>query len=143
MIFVRLTIPDLLVEEVIEHAWQTRPNECCGLLAGHIRDGVGVITTHFPIKNALASPTEYETDARDMLFAFRHMREHGLELLAVYHSHLTSAPVPSVRDMERNTYGETVVHLIVSLAGSEPTVKGWWLGETSYREAEVVVEGKE
>jgi proteasome lid subunit RPN8/RPN11 len=140
MTLVRLIIPSQLYEEAIEHARQTRPNECCGLLAGHIRDGAGVLTTRFPIENALASPTEYETAARDMLFAFRHMREHGLELLAVYHSHLTSAPVPSTRDVERNTYGETVVHLIVSLAGTEPVVKGWWLGETSYREAEVVVE---
>ena len=140
MIFVRLLIPDVLVKEVIEHARQTQPNECCGLLAGHIRDSTGVVTTCFPIKNALASTTEYETDARDMLFAFRHMREHDIELLAVYHSHLTTAPVPSARDMERNTYGESVVHLIVSLADTEPVVKGWWLGETSYREAECVVE---
>ena len=41
------------------------------------------------------------------------MRTNGTELLAIYHSHPTSEPVPSRRDVEENTYGESVVHLIV------------------------------
>jgi len=128
-------VADSLLAEVIGHARTELPHECCGLLAGRTENGVGIATTRFPIKNAMASGTEYETDARDMLFAFRRMREHGLELLAVYHSHPASEPVPSRRDVERNTYGETVVHLIVSLAGAEPDVKAWWLTETGYQAA--------
>ncbi len=135
--FTRLHIPELFLEAVIEHAREESPLECCGLLAGRIENSVGIVTTRFAIENALQSPTEYETDARDLLFAFRHMREHGLELLAVYHSHPASEPVPSKRDIERNTYGESVVHLIVGLAGENPTVKAWWLTETGYREAEM------
>ena len=134
--FTRLVIPDSLFAEVIAHACSESPIECCGLLAGRIENGVGVVTTRFAIENARRSPTEYETDARGMLSAFRYMREHGLDLLAVYHSHPTSEPVPSRRDVERNTYGETVVHLIVSLAGPEPVVKAWWLTEAGYRDAE-------
>ena len=133
--FSRLTIPDVLLTEVIEHAGDEAPLECCGLLAGHIEAGTGVVTTRYAVGNALRSQTEYETDARDMLFAFRHMREHGLELLAVYHSHPASEPVPSRRDVERNTYGTTVVHLIVGLGGPEPAVQAWWLTENGYRAA--------
>ena len=100
---------------------------------------MGVVTTRFAIGNDGASPTAYETNARDMLFAFRAMRERGIELLAIYHSHPVSEPVPSRRDIERNTYGESVVHLIVSLALARPEVRGWWLTETEYREAELVI----
>ncbi len=88
----------------------------------------------FAIGNDAASPTEYATNPRDLLAAFRAMRSDGVELLAIYHSHPTSQPVPSRRDIERNTYGESVVHLIVGLAGAKADVRGWWLAETGYRE---------
>src|SRR5215467_851416 len=110
--FTRLQIPDRLLAEMIARARATLPNECCGLLAGRIEDG-----------NGLASPATYLTNARDLFAAFRAMRASGEELLAVYHSHPASEPVPSRRDVERNTYGTSVVHLIVGLAGAEPEVR--------------------
>lgn len=140
MRFARLVVPDLLLEELFSHARAEAPLECCGLLAGHIRDGVGIATIPYAITNAARSATEYETDARDMLSAFRAMRESGIELLAIYHSHPASEPVPSCRDIDRNTYGESVIHLIVSLAGAEPEARAWWLSETSFREAELTAE---
>lgn len=134
--FARLAIPDSLLAEVIAHARAEQPLECCGLLAGHIADGIGTVSARFPVKNDATSPTEYLSNPRDMLTAFRTMRERGLELLAIYHSHPTSEAVPSRRDIERNTYGETAAHVIVSLAGSEPVVRAWWLTEMDFREVE-------
>jgi proteasome lid subunit RPN8/RPN11 len=134
--FTRLTISDLLLEEVIRHARASRPNECCGLLAGNIVGGVGVVTARFAIGNDAASTSEYETNARDMFNAFRAMRDRRIELLAIYHSHPASEPIPSRHDIERNTYGECVVHPIVGFANAEPKVRAWWLTETGYREAE-------
>lgn len=133
--FDRLIIPNLLVEEMIEHARNDLPTECCGLLAGRVVDGVGTALARFSIGNDEASPREYFSNARDMLFAFRAMRESEHELLAIYHSHPTSEPVPSKRDIEQNTYGETAVHLIVSLATPQPELRAWWLTESGYREA--------
>jgi proteasome lid subunit RPN8/RPN11 len=135
-VFRLLSIPDLLLAEVIEHARATAPLECCGLLAGHITEGVGVVTARYPIENDAARSTEYSTNARQLLFAFRSMREHGTELLAIYHSHPASHPIPSRRDVENNTYGESAVHLIVGLADPEPEVRAWWLTEKGYRAAE-------
>ncbi len=137
--FTRLSVPDLLVSGMIAHARRESPLECCGLLAGRVKDGTAVITDRYKIDNAASSPTEYETDARQLLEAFRSMRERGIELLAIYHSHPTAKPVPSRRDIERNTYGTSVMHLIVSLAEAEPSVRAWWLDEADYREGELVV----
>jgi proteasome lid subunit RPN8/RPN11 len=139
--FTRLTIPNLLLEEVIAHAREAMPNECCGLLAGRVENGVGVVTARFAVANDLASPTAYHTNARDLLAAFRAMREDKLDVLAIYHSHPTSDPVPSRRDVAENTYGETVAHLIVGLAHATPDVKAWWLTETGYREAQCDMQG--
>ena len=90
-----------------------------------------------PIRNDLASPTAYLTNARDLFDAYRAMRPRGTEVLAIYHSHPTSDPVPSRRDVEENTYGETVVHLIVGLAGAEPEVRAWWITESGFQEVEM------
>jgi [CysO sulfur-carrier protein]-S-L-cysteine hydrolase len=139
MRFARLVVPDLLLDILFRDARAAAPLECCGLLAGHIADGVGIVTTRFTIGNDGASPTAYETNARDMLRAFRAMRESGIELLAIYHSHPASEPVPSRRDIECNTYGDSVVHLIVSLAGAKPEARGWWLAEDGCCEAAVEV----
>lgn len=135
MTFTRLTIPDALLAEMIAHARAELPNECCGLLAGRIEGGVGIVTVRFAVRNDAAGPTAYATNPRDMLAAFRSMREGGLELLAVYHSHPTGEPVPSRRDVAENTYGETTAHVIVGLGGAEPAVRAWWITEAGYREA--------
>jgi proteasome lid subunit RPN8/RPN11 len=134
--FRRLIIPDALLARVIEHAWAELPKECCGLLAGLIADGDGYAIERATIRNDRASPTGYLTNAHDLFAAYREMRATGTEVLAVYHSHPTSNPVPSRRDVAENTYGETVVHLIVSLSDSEPEVRAWWISESGFREAE-------
>ncbi len=139
--FDSLAIPEPLLAEVVEHARSESPNECCGLLGGIISGGVGKAAHRFAIGNDAASPTEYWSNPLDLLRAFRTMRERGLELLAIYHSHPASRPLPSQRDLERNTYGESVVHLIIGLASPLPEVRGWWLTESGSREATLVREG--
>jgi proteasome lid subunit RPN8/RPN11 len=129
-------MPDVLLAAAIAHARAEAPNECCGLLAGRIEGGVGLATERIPITNELASPTAYRTSPRDLFAAFRRLRALQLELLAVYHSHPHSEAVPSCRDLEENTYGETVVHLIIGFAGPAPEVRAWWLGEEDYRDAQ-------
>jgi proteasome lid subunit RPN8/RPN11 len=135
-----LQIPRRLFEEMLEQARHEYPNECCGLFAGSIftiADSltVGNVERRYPLRNAAASPVEYLSDDRAMFEAVRDMRRLGLEVLAVYHSHPTSPPVPSRTDRERN-YSEEVVNLIISLQSAQPEVRGWWLTAENYREAE-------
>jgi proteasome lid subunit RPN8/RPN11 len=111
------------------------PNECCGLLAGTLDRGRAVVSACFPLTNASASPTRYEAEPKELFLAFRTMREQNIEHLVIYHSHPTSEPVPSKTDLERAFY-PNVVYLIMSLQHNPPLVRGWWLSETEYREAE-------
>ncbi|HSQ56200.1 MAG TPA: Mov34/MPN/PAD-1 family protein [Gemmata sp.] len=137
--FKRLSISAPLLEGMISHARGELPNECCGVLAGFISENVGYAIERATIRNDLASPTRYLTNAADLFAAFRAMRANSTELLAVYHSHPSSPPVPSRRDVQENTYGDSVVHLILGLAGEEPDLKAWWITETGWREAELEV----
>jgi proteasome lid subunit RPN8/RPN11 len=118
---------------MLAQAAAERPRECCGLLAGSLD---GIITNRFPIGNVAASDAEYETSAADLFVAFRAMRTANLELLAIYHSHPTSAAIPSAKDLARNTYGETVAHVIVGKNDLSPDVRAWWLSPTDYRPCE-------
>ena len=121
---------------MVAQAQMELPNECCGLLAGTIgTDGIARIERRYPLVNALASPTEYESDPASIFAASKDMRERGLEVLAVYHSHPTSDPIPSCKDLERNYQGD-VVHFIIGLKGPEPDVRGWWLTTDAFRAAE-------
>lgn len=135
--FTRIRISPELLAEVKAHARAERPRECCGLIAGRIDGAEGHMLRRFPIRNDRASENEYLTNGRDLLDAMKAIRIEGLEPLAIYHSHPAGDPVPSRRDLEHNTWGETVVHLIVGLAGPDPEVRAWWLGEREYREAEM------
>jgi proteasome lid subunit RPN8/RPN11 len=144
----RLEIPGGLYQEIVRHALAERPNECCGMLAGKLLqpDPTSIIVARverrFPLVNLKADPQRFEIDPRGMFAAMRAMRADGTQELAFYHSHPTSEPVPSKTDLAENTYGESVIHLIVSLAVDPPLMRGWWLREDSYAEAEVtLIEG--
>jgi proteasome lid subunit RPN8/RPN11 len=135
-----LQLPRRFLVEMVHQARAELPNECVGLLAGRLVEAVevraGRVERRYPLVNEAASPTKYLSDPGSMFAAHKDMRAHGLELLAIYHSHPTSEPVPSRPDLENNYYGPEVVHFIVSLSGPEPWVRGWWLTDRDYREAE-------
>jgi [CysO sulfur-carrier protein]-S-L-cysteine hydrolase len=131
----RLLIPQPFYEAMLAHAHTELPAECCGLLAGAIAEGVGRVAHHFPLLNALTSPTEFESEPRSMFAAHKAMRASGTDVLAVYHSHPTSDPVPSRRDLERN-YSENVVNIIIGLRTGAADVRAWWLTADGSWEAE-------
>jgi [CysO sulfur-carrier protein]-S-L-cysteine hydrolase len=121
---------------MIHQARAEFPNECCGLLAGRIsEDGmVAEVTERYPLINEMKSPTEFVSEPRSHLAAERDIRQRGLDVLVVYHSHPTSEPIPSKRDLERN-YSERVMNLIIGVAKTPHEMRGWWLGESTFADA--------
>jgi [CysO sulfur-carrier protein]-S-L-cysteine hydrolase len=137
----RLALPRDIHDAILAQAQAEQPNECCGLLAGAVSDGVARVVERLPLVNELASERRYHAEGTSLFAAHRRMREMGLVEVAVYHSHPTSPAVPSRTDLEEWFYGETAVCLIVTLTTSPPTMRGWWLTEAGYREAEWGLEG--
>ncbi len=128
----RLLIPERLFEEMIAHAHSEHPLECCGLLVGLREDGV--VTARYPLVNILASKTEFLSDPQTMFAAMRQMRAGGKTILAVYHSHPTSEPIPSRKDCEQR-YADDVACVIIGMK-EVVTTRVWWLSEANYHEAE-------
>jgi proteasome lid subunit RPN8/RPN11 len=125
---------------MVAHAQAELPAECCGLLAGRVpaegepSDQV-LVKIRYPLLNELQSATEYRSEPRSMFDAMRDMRNREIDILAVYHSHPSSRPVPSKKDLESN-YSEGVINFILSLSGPSPELLGWWLSSKDYESAE-------
>jgi proteasome lid subunit RPN8/RPN11 len=132
-----LHIPRHLYDAMLAQAVAEMPNECCGLLAGTARDGIGLVTQRYPLVNVAPNPAVEYLAEPGLPAAVRSARERGAEVIAIYHSHPTSAPLPSRKDRDMSPgWGEIMVHLIISLAAGEPEVKAWRLTATDSTEAE-------
>jgi proteasome lid subunit RPN8/RPN11 len=133
-----MRIPQSMIEEMVAHAREDLPNECCGLIGG----GDGEARTLYRARNAFASPFSYRVDPGDQYRIIeKEMRDRGEELIAIYHSHTKSPAYPSQTDLNEAASWPEQVYLIVSLADPEtPDVKAFWLKDNEIAEAELVVE---
>jgi [CysO sulfur-carrier protein]-S-L-cysteine hydrolase len=102
-----------ILDRVIEHAKSCHPVEACGLLVGRQH-----AERFIPVKNTLASPTEFEMDPAELIAVLRDLRESGERLIAIYHSHPHGPAELSRRDIERAYYPDAA-QLIVSLSELE------------------------
>jgi proteasome lid subunit RPN8/RPN11 len=116
------------IDEMVEHARQEAPNECCGMVAS--RDGEAVHV--YRAANAAASPRRYEVDPRDQFRIQDEIESEGLSLGAIYHSHTRSEPYPSQTDINlaltpdgSQELWPGTVYVIVGLAAGEAKVRAF------------------
>jgi proteasome lid subunit RPN8/RPN11 len=114
------------INEIVAHAQQTSPHECCGLIGGNDAR----TQTVYPLRNVAADPlVTYEAAPEDLFAAQRAMRDHGEQLLAIYHSHPRSSdPQPSETDV-RLAYYPSAVYFIVGLGNEEPCLRAFRISE--------------
>jgi proteasome lid subunit RPN8/RPN11 len=125
---------------MVAHALAEKPNECVGLLAGVVEGGVARVVERYPLANVAETPAvEYFGEVKMQVAAHKDMRRRGLDVVAIYHSHPTSEPVPSRKDRERDCYEGFAIHFIIGLTTDPPEVRGWWLTPDDYRPAEWLV----
>jgi proteasome lid subunit RPN8/RPN11 len=121
-----MKISQHLIDEMVAHAREDLPNECCGMIGG--RDGEA--TRVVRVENAAASPLRYEMDPQGQYDALKAIEEAGEDLVAIYHSHTRSAAYPSQTDVNEAVMWPEQVYVIVSLEDSEaPDVKAYSLKE--------------
>jgi proteasome lid subunit RPN8/RPN11 len=112
-----LTLPRVFIDEMIAHAREDAPNECCGIIAG--KDGRP--TKLFRAKNAEASPYRYNVDPKDLFRIHRESDANDWEFLAIYHSHTASEAYPSPTDIRLAFWPETF-YVLVSLMDPKKAV---------------------
>jgi proteasome lid subunit RPN8/RPN11 len=109
-----------LYDEIVAHARDDAPNECCGVV--YARDGEAVKVRR--ATNVAASPLRYDIDAKELFRINEELEADGFDLGAIYHSHTRSDPVPSQTDINLASYPDSL-YIIVGLSGREPDVRAW------------------
>lgn len=133
-----MKITQAQIDELVRHARDDLPNECCGVIGS--RDGVA--ENVYRATNAAASPLRYELDARDLLRIFNEIDDRDQQVGAIYHSHTRSAAFPSQTDINLALYPESL-YMIVSLADAErPDVKAFSIVDRKVTEVslEIIVQ---
>jgi proteasome lid subunit RPN8/RPN11 len=131
-----MRIPKAIYEELLEHAQEVAPNECCGLIGGED----GVAKTVYRARNAEASPLRYNLDPQDQFRIMTEMEERGEELAAIYHSHTASPAYPSQTDINLAAYPDAL-YLIVSLAEGEKDLRGFRIVDGEVSEVDLEIRG--
>jgi proteasome lid subunit RPN8/RPN11 len=121
-------IASALLDQVVAHALSDPANEVCGVIA--VAEGVTAagaangrghaqaLRVHRAV-NIHASPLKFEIDPKELLTLVQTCERDGMELGAIYHSHVRSAPYPSQTDINFAANWPGVEWLIVGLAGGE------------------------
>ncbi len=119
-----------LVDEIVAHAREDLPNECCGMVGG----SDGEARTVYRAENAEASPLRYSIDAKEQFRLMETIEGAGEELVGIYHSHTKSPAYPSQTDVNLAGWPDAV-YLIASLEDADaPEVKGFWIRDGKIEE---------
>ncbi|MCU0567561.1 MAG: M67 family metallopeptidase [Oculatellaceae cyanobacterium Prado106] len=147
----------------MNHASRTYPEECCGLLLGQ-RDRPTPTSKNSPLKQVLeiretvnawdrevgeelttviphlgtGKSDRYFIDPKDLLNAQRYVRDRGLEIVGIYHSHPDHPAVPSESD--RLLAWPEYSYLILSLQqGQVVDWQSWCLDDQHQFQAEEIL----
>lgn len=110
-----------LLQEIVDAARAALPNEAVGLLVGRSDSP----ERYVPVRNASASPYRYSIDPAEQLAVWTKLDDSGESVMAIVHSHVSSAAKPSKTDVELAYFPESL-YLIVSLSDPDaPDIRAW------------------
>lgn len=111
---VALVLPRAILDDLLAHAREGRPEEVCGILAGR-RDGDRrAVHRHYRVRNAHARPVgEYLLDPNEQLRVTLEVEDElGLEVIGFYHSHPAGPPRLSATDAARASWPGATYFLV-------------------------------
>lgn len=114
----RVVLPRNLQDEIVAHARESAPKECCGLLFGDGEVANRVVRG----RNVHATPeTRYEIDPAQLREALAGDDDTDRFLVGIYHSHPRTEPKPSEFDVANARWPEQV-YVLTSLRSEPPEV---------------------
>lgn len=150
-----LRIPTPILDDMVAHAREVAPFECCGLLAGLGSE----VVQQYRITNAVARDQQavrlfqemktksleplsarqreevaYFMDVKEQARAQKDWQNRGLDLLVVYHSHPASPAYPSGTDISLAqaplTFYPQLVFAIISLLTDPPDIRTYRISDS-------------
>ena len=132
-----MRISRAFVDQIIQHAREDFPNECCGIVGTQNGTAMHV----YPAENIHHSPTRFEIDGRDVIRVMSEVEGKGWELGSIYHSHTKTAAYPSQTDVNFAENWPGTVWLIVSLEDPDhPSVRLFEIENGTIAERELAID---
>lgn len=133
-----LMIPKTVLANMISHALETDPEECCGVLIGD-DDGA---TEARRVRNAHPQPIRrYAMPPLEVMRAESEAEAKGRKIVAIYHSHTHTQAYPSRTDVDNaveSWWTEPYYVLISLVEKTRPIVRAFRISEAG-AVAEVVI----
>ncbi|MCL5674839.1 MAG: M67 family metallopeptidase [Candidatus Omnitrophica bacterium] len=126
-----------LLREIIKNCEEERPCEGCGILAGKN----GRVEKVYRMKNVEKTPVSYLMDSKEQLYVIKDIRNTGMEMLGIYHSHVSSPARPSRKDVDMAFYTD-VSYVIVSFEAQQPVVKSFKINGENVEEEVINIENE-
>lgn len=138
-----LTITKTDLARIIDHCLAGYPNEVCGILGGT----EGRVEKVYCMTNARPGPVSYEMDPEEQFRVMKDIREAGLSMVGMFHSHPGGYAYPSSVDVEKAYWPGTLlpnypsaVYVIVSLLDrAKPVARGYLIEESKVSEIPLTV----
>lgn len=124
-----------LRDRMIKQCLKELPSEACGILAGK----AGKVERVYEMTNMEKGPETFFMDAKEQLKIMKEMRSQGLEMVAIYHSHVASQAYPSSHDVELAFYPEAS-YIIISLKDkNSPSVRSFKIAKGKITEEKLEI----
>jgi len=125
-----LCVPASILDEIRRHGRSAYPEECCGLLVGHLEPSAKRVVALRRAVNAREDSRQnrYLISPEDILEAEKEASASGLDIIGVYHSHPDHPARPS--EFDRDNAVPWYSYVILSVAGGVPAeLTSWRLRE--------------
>jgi len=128
-------LPHALVERILSHGRSAYPDEACGILAGEGNE----VSAIYEATNVESSPVSYLMDPQEQFRIMKEIRNNGMRMVAIYHSHPVSPPYPSPTDVKLAFYSDAAYIIVSLLDRDNPEVKAFEIVEGKVRETAIVI----
>jgi proteasome lid subunit RPN8/RPN11 len=121
--------------EMVAHARETYPNECCGAMLGSTDGEQKAVRVAIRLRNAFegAQAARYELRPEDLLAADKAARERHMDLIGIYHSHPDCDAYFSTTDLQNSCPWYSFV--VLSIQKGEFHHANSWLPNVDQTEA--------
>ncbi len=121
-------------QQIIEIAERENPFEACGLITCKGKESQAVIQ----IPNVLASRSAYRMAGPELVNALWTVESEGWSVLAFFHSHPNSPPIPSPTDLAEHHYPE-IPQIILGVIGQTWQFAAYLIRSESYAEIPIII----
>jgi [CysO sulfur-carrier protein]-S-L-cysteine hydrolase len=133
-----LYLTDVQLTAIMQHVNANAPNEACGLLGG----AGGVVRRVYPVPNIAPRPdVSFRMEPQRQVQAMIEIEDHGMELIAIYHSHPPGSRTdPSAIDLRDAAYpGAYSVIIVPSENPGTASIKAFITHENRAVEVPIVI----